>query len=91
MVLDEIRAEVGKGTFGKVFKCRDHKHGDTVALKVVRSIKRYIKSAQIEAKILDDIFEKQSDQDVNCCVKMFSHFRFQGPRPCSPSLCPHPD
>ena len=70
---------MGKGTFGKVFKCKDSKYQDIVAIKIVRSVPRYIKSAEIEAKICDDIFEKmQQYPSKTMCVKMFSHFHFRG-------------
>mmetsp|Transcript_19155 Transcript_19155/g.32368 ORF Transcript_19155/g.32368 Transcript_19155/m.32368 type:complete len:168 (-) Transcript_19155:136-639(-) len=67
------------GTFGAVFKCHDSKHQDYVAVKVVRSINRYIDSARIEANILDDIYTKQKQtKNVDMCVKMYSHFKFDG-------------
>ncbi len=75
---DVIREEIGKGTFGKVFRCKDLKHGDTVALKVVRSVDRYIRSAKIEAEICDTVFDEQQKACVNYCVKMYSDFYYQG-------------
>lgn len=76
--IDEIKEVLGKGTFGKVFKCRDTKYNDTVALKVIRKIERYIDSAKIEASILKNIFNQQEKHQKNYCVKMFSSFYFQG-------------
>lgn len=69
---------MGKGTFGKVFRCRDWKYNDVVAIKVVRQIERYVDSAKIEASILDDIYDKQKAQRVTFCVKMYSHWRLDG-------------
>ena len=75
---------MGKGTFGKVFKCYDSKHKDWVAIKIVRKINRYIDSAIIESDILDDIYKKQksakdlSGVDVDFCVKMYATFNFNG-------------
>lgn len=66
------------GTFGKVFLCDDRKHGDTVALKVVRSIPKYIDSAKIEANILSKVYDKQKKIGSNWCMKMFSHFHYLG-------------
>ncbi|KAJ1427054.1 kinase-like domain-containing protein [Ochromonadaceae sp. CCMP2298] len=71
-----IIKRLGIGTFGAVFKCHDSKHGDVVALKVVRSIKRYIDSAQIEARVLHDLFDQQKAKGVDVCLKMYSHFKF---------------
>ena len=39
----EIISTLGKGSFGQVFKCFDHKKGETVALKVLRNKKRLYK------------------------------------------------
>lgn len=75
---DVVRKELGKGTFGKVFSCKDKKYNDSVAIKVIRSIKRYVESAKIEADILDDIFTKQKASGTDMCVKMFSQFRLDG-------------
>lgn len=75
---DTIIKELGKGTFGSVFKCKDSKHNDHVALKIIRSIDRYIESAKIESDILDDIFDKQKTHNVELCVKMYSRFRYEG-------------
>lgn len=76
----EVRKEVGMGTFGKVFECADLKYGDNVAVKVIRKIKRYVESAKIEADILDDVFSRQRKYRIDLCVKMFSHFKFEGER-----------
>lgn len=76
--IDEVKKELGKGTFGKVFGCKDLKHNDSVAIKVVRSIKRYVESAKIESDILHDIYTKQKAKDIDICVKMFSRFHFDG-------------
>ena len=75
---DTITKELGKGTFGSVFKCKDSKHNDHVALKIIRNIPRYIDSAKIESDILDDVFEKQSSTGVDLCVNMYSRFRHEG-------------
>lgn len=76
----KVQKEVGLGTFGKVFECMDLKYGDTVAVKVIRKIQRYVESAMIEADILDDVFSRQRKYKIDLCVKMFSHFKFEGER-----------
>lgn len=70
----EIISQIGMGTFGKVFHCHDNKHKDMVAVKVVRSVKRYVDSAKIEADILDHIYDCQAKQKSNYCLKLYSHF-----------------
>jgi serine/threonine protein kinase len=74
----EIMDELGKGTFGKVFRCRDLKHKDVVAIKVIRKISRYIDSAKIEASILNDVYEKQKHYKHKHCVKLYSHWKLDG-------------
>ena len=66
--------EVGKGTFGKVFRCEDTKHKDTVAIKIIRSIPRYIDSAKIEARVLDHIYDEQKKRRLSHVVKLFASF-----------------
>jgi hypothetical protein len=76
----EIGEVLGKGTFGKVFRCKDYKYKNegSVAIKVVRNISKYIDSAKIESKILKNIFYKQQEVNKNYCCKMFSSFSYQG-------------
>ena len=75
---DRLDKEIGKGTFGKVFQCYDMKRESSLAAKVIRSIKKYIDSAKIEAEILDDVYEQQKQLKVDFCVKMYASFRFDG-------------
>ena len=70
----EVVSELGTGTFGKVFECHDRKHGDKVAVKVVRSIKRYVESARIESAVLNAVYDRQRRDQVDFCVKMYSAF-----------------
>ena len=70
----EIQSELGTGTFGKVFNCHDRKHRDKVALKIVRSLKRYVESAHIEANVLNRVYDQQKRDRKDYCVKMFSQF-----------------
>ena len=70
----EIQSELGTGTFGKVFNCHDRKHRDKVALKIVRSLKRYVESAHIEASVLNRVYDQQKRDRKEYCVKMFSQF-----------------
>ena len=45
----EIIDKLGKGSFGQVFKCFDHKKQEVVALKILRNKKRLYKQGLIEA------------------------------------------
>ena len=72
------KSELGLGTFGKVFKCKDLKHDDYVAIKVIRKIEKYIESAEIERDILNDIYEEQKRARKSYCVKLYSSFKSDG-------------
>lgn len=50
-----ITKQLGVGTFGKVYQCSDKKYQDVVAIKVIRNIKRYLHSAEVEADILNAV------------------------------------
>ena len=41
-----VTSLLGEGTFGKVYECQDAKHDDTVAVKCIRSVDKYITSGK---------------------------------------------
>ena len=49
----EVQKRVGKGSFGQVFRCYDHKKQEVVALKILRNKNRLYKQGLIEAGILE--------------------------------------
>ncbi|KAJ4710983.1 Serine/threonine protein kinase [Melia azedarach] len=49
----KILKKIGKGTFGQVLDCLDRETGETVAIKVVRSIKKYREAAMTEIDVLE--------------------------------------
>ena len=57
----EYRYEVvdilGKGSFGQVVRCVDHKTGHLVAIKIIRNKKRFHQQALVEVNILQKIKE----------------------------------
>jgi hypothetical protein len=54
---------IGKGAFGQVLKCIDHKTGSEVAIKLVKNNKKYYYQAAVEAKLL--LLLKENDPE-NC-------------------------
>lgn len=38
----EVLEVIGKGSFGQVLKCLDHKNNELVAIKMIRNKKRYV-------------------------------------------------
>lgn len=53
----EIVGILGKGSFGQVVGCRDHKTGGSVAVKIIRNKKRFHAQALVEVKILQQLVE----------------------------------
>lgn len=53
----EIIDVLGKGSFGQVVRCIDHKTGVLVAVKIIRNKKRFHQQALIEVKILQKLRE----------------------------------
>ena len=73
----EIIEKLGKGTFGNVYKCYDHKRDISVAIKIMRNNSTIRQQAGIEIENLDKLFESDLD-DSKCIVKMRQSFEFRG-------------
>jgi dual specificity tyrosine-phosphorylation-regulated kinase 2/3/4 len=53
----EIIDVLGKGSFGQVVRCIDHKAGNLVAVKIIRNKKRFHQQALVEVNILQKLRE----------------------------------
>lgn len=53
----EVIDVLGKGSFGQVLQCRDHKTGEMVAVKIIRNKKRFHHQALVEVKVLENLVE----------------------------------
>ncbi|CAE7874109.1 mbk-2, partial [Symbiodinium sp. KB8] len=51
----EVKSMLGKGSFGQVLKCFDHKKKEFVAVKIIRNRRRFHHQALIEVKILTNL------------------------------------
>ncbi|WWC64768.1 uncharacterized protein I303_107380 [Kwoniella dejecticola CBS 10117] len=73
----EVVGVLGKGSFGQVVQCRDHKTGQSVAVKIIRNKKRFHAQALVEVKILQQLVE-WDPEDKHFMVRMTDSFSFRG-------------
>ncbi|WVQ94851.1 hypothetical protein IAU59_001934 [Kwoniella sp. CBS 9459] len=73
----EVVGVLGKGSFGQVVQCRDHKTGGSVAVKIIRNKKRFHTQALVEVKILEQLVE-WDPEDKHFMVRMTDSFSFRG-------------
>ncbi|KAH6760638.1 Protein kinase superfamily protein [Perilla frutescens var. hirtella] len=71
----KILGKMGEGTFGRVLDCWDRQTREYVAIKIVRSIRKYRDAAMIEI----DVLQRLAEHDINesHCVKMHRWFDYR--------------
>ena len=72
----EVLKILGKGSFGLVVKCYDHKSGQQMALKIIRNEKRFHRQAQEEIRILEHLRKQDRDNTFNI-IHLFEWFQFR--------------
>ncbi len=72
----EIVDLLGKGSFGQVVKVKDHKTGESFALKIIRNKKRFHKQAMTEVKILTYLKDMDTT-DSNNVIRIEESFPFR--------------
>ncbi|KAK4104308.1 hypothetical protein N658DRAFT_522047 [Parathielavia hyrcaniae] len=73
----EIIDILGKGSFGQVVRCIDHKTGVLVAVKIIRNKKRFHQQALVEVNILQKLRE-WDPQNKHSMVNFTHSFYFRG-------------
>ncbi|KAK7992901.1 hypothetical protein PG988_001695 [Apiospora saccharicola] len=73
----EIVDVLGKGSFGQVVRCIDHKTGVLVAVKIIRNKKRFHQQALVEVNILQKLREWDS-KNKHSMVNFTHSFYFRG-------------
>ncbi|XP_024031645.1 serine/threonine-protein kinase AFC3 isoform X2 [Morus notabilis] len=71
----KILSKMGEGTFGRVLECWDRQTKQYVAIKVVRSIRKYRDAAMIEVDVLQ-LLAKQ-DKGSSGCVQIRNWFDYR--------------
>ncbi|KAG9560409.1 kinase-like protein, partial [Aureobasidium melanogenum] len=67
---------LGKGSFGQVVRCIDHKLGTLCAVKIIRNKKRFHQQALVEVNILQKLKEWDPDE-ANATLTITSSFYFR--------------
>jgi len=62
--------KLGKGSFGIVIKCIDHKSKEYVALKILRNKKRLYKQGLVEANLVEELNKHDPDDKKNIVRKV---------------------
>lgn len=62
----EILEILGKGSFGQVCKCIDHKTKQQMALKIIRNQRRFHRQGKVEVKVLQHMKEQDKDSTAHC-------------------------
>ncbi|KAI9005691.1 kinase-like domain-containing protein, partial [Hyaloraphidium curvatum] len=73
----EVTGLLGKGSFGQVVKCWDHKDGREVAVKIIRNKRRFEKQGLVECRVLDALKREDVGNSANI-IHMLEHFHFRG-------------
>ena len=73
----EVVDLLGKGSFGQVVRCIDHKTGVLVAVKIIRNKKRFHQQALVEVNILQRLKE-WDPQRKHSVVNFDQEFYFRG-------------
>ncbi|XP_042373165.1 serine/threonine-protein kinase AFC2-like isoform X2 [Zingiber officinale] len=71
----KIYSKIGEGTFGQVLECWDREKKEMVAIKIVRSIKKYREAAMIEVDVLHHL--GKHDKNDNRCVQLRNWFDYR--------------
>lgn len=72
----EVVSVIGKGSFGQVCKCIDHKLKETLAVKIIRNKRKFHKQGAVEVKLLKSMKE-QDPEDIYNIVSIKNHFTFR--------------
>lgn len=72
----EIRSILGKGAFGQVLRCTDHKTKETVAVKIIVNTPQMKKQGEAEISMVTFLNEEDTN-DSNCIVRVLDTFHFR--------------
>lgn len=71
----KILKKIGEGTFGQVLECWDREQKEFVAIKIIRSIKKYREAAMVEVDVLQLL--GRYDRGGSRCVQLRNWFDYR--------------
>ncbi|CAH9131999.1 unnamed protein product [Cuscuta epithymum] len=71
----KILRKIGEGTFGQVLECWDREQRELVAIKIIRSIKKYREAAMVEVDVLQLL--GRYDRNGTRCVQLRNWFDYR--------------
>ncbi|KAK4376947.1 hypothetical protein RND71_003243 [Anisodus tanguticus] len=71
----KILKKIGEGTFGQVLECWDREPKEFVAIKIIRSIKKYREAAMVEVDVLQLL--GRYDRGGSRCVQLRNWFDYR--------------
>lgn len=72
----EVLQGLGKGSFGQVLRCFDHKTKDFIALKIIRNQRRFHRQGRVEIKILNHLRTHDKNGSTHSVI-MHDYFIFR--------------
>lgn len=72
----EVLSLLGKGSFGQVCKCLDHKNKEIVALKIIKNKKRFHKQGMVEVRLLQHLKDEDPSESYHI-VRVKQSFLFR--------------
>ena len=72
----EVLGTLGKGSFGQVIKCKDHKRSELVALKIIRNKQRFHVQGAVEVRVLETLRDNDPEDSMGV-VRMKSYMVFR--------------
>ena len=72
----EVIKKLGKGSFGVVLKCFDHKLKEYIALKILKNKKRLYKQGLVEAKLVKHLNDLDPEDKKNI-IRRLDQFVFR--------------
>jgi dual specificity tyrosine-phosphorylation-regulated kinase 2/3/4 len=72
----EVLGTIGRGSFGIVLRCFDHKHKEVVAVKILKNKHKFHDQGNIEIQLLKEIHSKKQESTIPI-IQLLTSFIFR--------------